>query len=228
MAFAQQVQSLSALWTLMYFSAIYKATSKGIFLWVSTISCKGEWQNCLSIQFWSRVCVYRLNFRQKKQNRRQISIIWAREGGTRWSLQTWSYIWSFSERKLSILSTGFHRQQKCLFSNTKKYVYMIITPFSLLLSPQIKQSSCSCLCPWLWISLQGSFSMEIQHLVVPYQDQHFQWPFTMPDRFEPWPSPLLSEGTAGPSERHQWLWIIQLGKFLIIPFFNIPSLPRRN
>lgn len=125
MAFAQQVQSLSALWTLMYFSAIYKATSKGIFLWVSTISCKGEWQNCLSIQFWSRVCVYRLNFRQKKQNRRQISIIWAREGGTRWSLQTWSYIWSFSERKLSIWSTGFHRQQKCLFSNTKKYVYMI-------------------------------------------------------------------------------------------------------
>lgn len=43
-----------------------------------------------------------------------------------------------------------------------------------------------------------------------------------------WPSHLLSERTAGPSERHKWLWIIQLVKFLIIPFFNIPSLPRRN
>lgn len=161
MAFSQQGQYLLAFWTLMCFSDIYKVTSKGIFLWVSTISCKGEWQNCFSIHFWSRVCVYRLNFRQKKQNRRQISIIWAKEGSTSWSLQTWGYIWSFSKRKCSIWWTGFRREQKCLFSNIKKYVYMTIMPFSLLLSPQIKQSLCSCLCPWPWLSLQTSFSMDL-------------------------------------------------------------------
>lgn len=117
----------------MYFSGIYKVTSKGIFLWVSTISCKGEWQNCFSIQFWSRACVYRLNFRQKKQNRRQISIIWAREGSTSWSLQTWSYMGSLSEAQSDKLVFVDRRN---VYSNTKKYVYMTIMPISHLLSPQ--------------------------------------------------------------------------------------------
>lgn len=48
---------------------------------------RGSGRIVFSIQFWSKACVYCLVFRQKKQNRRRSSIIWARGGSKSYRLK---------------------------------------------------------------------------------------------------------------------------------------------
>lgn len=48
---------------------------------------RGSGRIVFSIQFWSKACVHCLVFRQKKQNRRWIPIIWARGGSKSYRLK---------------------------------------------------------------------------------------------------------------------------------------------
>lgn len=89
-----------------------------------------------------------------------------------------------------------------IFKHKEIYIYDYYAPFIPPVTPDKTKFM------FLTVSLtldttSGFFQYRNSDLVLYYLDQHFQQSFTMPDSFESWPSHFLSEGTAGPSERHK-------------------------